>query len=185
MTDQNVIGEEQPNVQPHEEKDYKKIAYAAMGRSIQAEKKSTELEIRMAKMESQIQNPKVDTTGYDPDQVKLIEQLAEQKAKEIISQSYTQPTTLSTEQKEEEAFLYSHPEAYEYLDEIRRVRNLMPSRSLKTIWNGFYGQSATPAQEQRPTPANMGSNTAPAKSGQSQEDDLKALDDEFNKLIGR
>jgi len=167
------------------EKDRKKMAYSSMGRAIQAEKKLQGMEERLNSLEWKVSTP--DYGWYEAEQVNFISDLAKKRAEEVSYQTYQKmmkTQELKTIQhKEEEAFLSEHPNAFEYLDEIKRVKDMMPSRSFTTIWKGFYDNNNSSYQNEPPKSGIWPTDwVVPSKKVAN---DDQALDDDFNKLLGR
>jgi hypothetical protein len=126
----DVAGDKSTNVSV----DYKKEMHRYRGMYLNETKK---MRAEIDQLKSQAQgNP---YEGYDEDQLKLIESVAEKKARAIIEareQSVEQDKFI---RKEEQILTNSYPESYEVLDELIELKQqkMYSNRSLKKIYEVY------------------------------------------------
>lgn len=158
-----------PDSSQEEQKEKNKDFYKVLGQKKQLEKEVAEL--KAWKEEQASKYATEDYEWYDEDNVKFIEKRAEIIAEKKFTELQKKQEINQLQLKEEQAFLWLHPEAVEKLDAVKRYRDSIDSdMSLQSAWKLLAPAYWFDTEKPKPKPTNMGWGGSIPKSDKATED---------------
>lgn len=168
-----------PNESQEEQKEKNKDFYKVLGQKKQLEKDLAERDRKLAELEAKLSTE--DYEWYDEDNVKFIEKRAEIIAEKKFTELQKKQELNQLQLKEEQAFLWLHPEAIEKLDAVKRYRDSIDTEmSLQSAWKLLAPAYWFEMEKPKPKPANMGWGGSVSKNDKPTENY-----EEWEKFIGK
>lgn len=185
--------------QQNTETDFRKLYYQGLGKTKALERTVSDLSEKIDKFVSTHQSYNEEqeainelvTLGHEPDEArKLVAAnriLNKKKANAHMSDSnYGRQPNLPND-LERDTFLQKYPEAYQFIDELDRVKELTPSRKYEDL--AYSMRYINPPQEEIKTFSTSGaassSPTLPPADKLTPEQEEAAYNAEVDKLLGR